>query len=449
MRIMIALTFALAALCAHGQSTQSIPSGNVLANVSGAQSAPTATPTSTVLFPSALSMTGAQSSTTSLLYAAGVTITGTPTVPSSGLVSPMSIALTDNATLGTGYMNGLQIIDNVYTGTGGRTAIAGIVDNLGSTACAGNAGCVGVQGIGSASTNVGGTSGTTLGTVYGGNFQVYCNGTYFNVCNPVEDDIAVTAPTGNKFGHSIVMLATDTTAGTQTDTAFVFLRQPGAALYWTNIFDLSSNGLNSAIGANTTWLTSSATTSMTSLINATNVSFSGNEIALPGFTVKNTGAITSAGQISAASGSATTPGFSFGTGGNYGVFCCTGGNIGLSDNGTARITATATGVQLNGGITNTVRNITATGAITAANTDQHICINKTTGAASAVALQATPAGGFYLTVDDCKGDAATNNITITPNAGTIDGAATYVISTAYGSWSGYYTGSMWKTLSSR
>jgi hypothetical protein len=54
-------------------------------------------------------------------------------------------------------------------------------------------------------------------------------------------------------------------------------------------------------------------------------------------------------------------------------------------------------------------------------------------------LFATPATGTLLTVDDCKGDAATNNITITPAAGNIDGAATYVINTAYGSWTGVYT----------
>jgi hypothetical protein len=95
-----------------------------------------------------------------------------------------------------------------------------------------------------------------------------------------------------------------------------------------------------------------------------------------------------------------------------------------------------------------VRVITAAGAITVSATDRHVCVNKTTGAASAVAL---PAGvtGTVFTIDDCKGDAVTNPITISPAAGTIDGSATFVISTAYGSWTGIYTGSIWKTEVSR
>lgn len=96
-----------------------------------------------------------------------------------------------------------------------------------------------------------------------------------------------------------------------------------------------------------------------------------------------------------------------------------------------------------------VRVVTAAGAITAVNTDTYICINKTVGAASAVALFASPTTGYVLNVLDCKGDANTNNITITPNAGTIDGSATFVISTAYGAWSAVYTGTIWKTVSNR
>ncbi len=56
-----------------------------------------------------------------------------------------------------------------------------------------------------------------------------------------------------------------------------------------------------------------------------------------------------------------------------------------------------------------------------------IVIRKTTGAATGVTLPASPVAGDIVTIKDGKGDAATNNITITPAAGNIDGAANYVM----------------------
>lgn len=96
-----------------------------------------------------------------------------------------------------------------------------------------------------------------------------------------------------------------------------------------------------------------------------------------------------------------------------------------------------------------VRVVTAAGTITVATTDKHVCVNKTSGAATAVNLQSSPVTGFPLSIDDCKGDAATNNITVTPAAGTIDGSATLVINTNYGSATMYYTGTMWKVTAVR
>lgn len=92
-----------------------------------------------------------------------------------------------------------------------------------------------------------------------------------------------------------------------------------------------------------------------------------------------------------------------------------------------------------------VRTITAAGTITVTTADEIICVNKTTGAATPVSLQSSPATGFVLTVKDCKGDAATNNITMTPNSGNIDGSANYAIITNYGYWRGFYNGTQWYT----
>lgn len=77
---------------------------------------------------------------------------------------------------------------------------------------------------------------------------------------------------------------------------------------------------------------------------------------------------------------------------------------------------------------------TIAGDVTAAmlaNCSVLLC-NKDAGAATAVALAAMQYTGQGFLVVDAKGDAATNNITITPNSGTINGAATYTISENYG-----------------
>jgi len=90
------------------------------------------------------------------------------------------------------------------------------------------------------------------------------------------------------------------------------------------------------------------------------------------------------------------------------------------------------------------RVVTAAGAVTvSATTDYFICINKTVGAATAVNLPASPATWSTYLIKDCKGDASSNNITLTPAAGTIDGAATYVMNISRQSASVTYNGTEW------
>lgn len=92
------------------------------------------------------------------------------------------------------------------------------------------------------------------------------------------------------------------------------------------------------------------------------------------------------------------------------------------------------------------RTVTAAGAITVTSADEIICVNKTSGAATAVNLHSGPTTGFRLTVKDCKGDAATNLITVTPSSGNIDGSANAQIITNYGWWIGFYDGTQWYTI---
>jgi hypothetical protein len=92
----------------------------------------------------------------------------------------------------------------------------------------------------------------------------------------------------------------------------------------------------------------------------------------------------------------------------------------------------------------TMRTVTAAGAVTvSATADYFVCVNKSAGAATTVNLPATPPTGLTYLIKDCRGDASTNNITITPAAGNVDGSSTYVISNNYGSVAVTYNGAAW------
>lgn len=78
------------------------------------------------------------------------------------------------------------------------------------------------------------------------------------------------------------------------------------------------------------------------------------------------------------------------------------------------------------------RIVTAAGAITVTTADIFVTVNKTVGAATAVSIPGGATRGTIFVIKDGKGDSGTNNITITPTSGTIDGAGSLVISTNFG-----------------
>lgn len=67
-------------------------------------------------------------------------------------------------------------------------------------------------------------------------------------------------------------------------------------------------------------------------------------------------------------------------------------------------------------------------------------------AAHGITLISSPKTGQFYSIKDATGTAATHNITITPASGNIDGAATYIISTNYGSVDLVYSGTQWNAL---
>lgn len=65
--------------------------------------------------------------------------------------------------------------------------------------------------------------------------------------------------------------------------------------------------------------------------------------------------------------------------------------------------------------------------------DTYLSVDTSGGPVSIVLPTAASRGGFPLTIKDGSGDAATNNITITPNGSeTIDGLSSLTISIPYG-----------------
>lgn len=89
------------------------------------------------------------------------------------------------------------------------------------------------------------------------------------------------------------------------------------------------------------------------------------------------------------------------------------------------------------------RTITTASSVTVAATDGLVVINKATGAATTVTLEAGPVPGTVHRIKDGKGDAATNPITILPASGTIDGAASTVINQNRGAITLEYNGAEW------
>lgn len=107
--------------------------------------------------------------------------------------------------------------------------------------------------------------------------------------------------------------------------------------------------------------------------------------------------------------------------------------------------AALTGNTSTQAVTKNTRVVTAAGAVTVSTTDHIIVVNKTSGAATVVNL---PAGvlGRELVIKDGKADAATNNITLTPAAGNIDGSATFVMNVNRQATTLVYNGAEWSII---
>lgn len=120
-------------------------------------------------------------------------------------------------------------------------------------------------------------------------------------------------------------------------------------------------------------------------------------------------------------------------------------NLGNANTWTAKQTFNSSTV-FGSGLNLKLRLVTAAGAITVTTSDYVIVVKKTLGAATTVDLPTSPTSGDTYVIKDGKGDAHTNNITLVPASGTIDGASTFVMNTNYASKEVTYNGTEWSIL---
>ena len=95
-----------------------------------------------------------------------------------------------------------------------------------------------------------------------------------------------------------------------------------------------------------------------------------------------------------------------------------------------------------GGTVNVSVSSSGSSTVNASPSKYFYCLDPTSNAIT-LNLPASPETGDTYLVKDCTGQAATHNITVTPNSGNIDGSGTFVMSTAYQSVAVTYTGSQW------
>lgn len=92
--------------------------------------------------------------------------------------------------------------------------------------------------------------------------------------------------------------------------------------------------------------------------------------------------------------------------------------------------------------------IVTSGDYTATGTKRRIIVNKTVGAATAITMDdATSMANLEILIKDGKGDASSNNITITDaSGGTFDGQSSLVISSDFGFYWIKAVGDNWLTI---
>lgn len=104
------------------------------------------------------------------------------------------------------------------------------------------------------------------------------------------------------------------------------------------------------------------------------------------------------------------------------------------------------GLFLAGPVVRSVTVVTEGTSYAAKDIDSLIVLRKTVGSPTTLTLPVSPTPGQEIIIKDGKGDAETNNITIKPASGTIEGQAKFILSTGRGVARLTYDGMEWVVL---
>lgn len=291
------------------------------------------------------------------------------------------------------------------------------------------------------------TAGTSGGIPYFSSASVISSSAALTANLPVIGGGAGAAPAvGTRSGNTTAYV---TTTGTQTSGRCVQIDANG-----NHVAASGSCNVSSGITVGSTTVNSGTTTKVlydnAGVLGEYTVTGSGNVVmsAGPTFTGTVTAALISATTYNKWTLTAPATGITL-TGTDNAVYTMPSATTTVAGLGVANAFTAAnsfSGVTTwTGSLIVPIRVITAAGAVTvSATTDYFVCVNKTSGAATTVNLPAAPTAGYTALIKDCKGDSATNAITVqSADAKTIDGAATKTINTAYGSSAYTYNGTQW------
>jgi hypothetical protein len=279
--------------------------------------------------------------------------------------------------------------------------------------------------------------------------------------------------TGNGT-HPLSVLATqaantvlvNATSGSASPTAVAMpsCSTAASALQWTTSGGSSAVTCNTSITAAAVPATGVTAGALGSTVTINNANWSGTGLALSNLASQATNTVL----VNATSGSATptaqtisgcsTAGSALIWTTNTGFGCntsitaaavpaggLTGSTLASGVTGSS-LTAIGTGsaaISVTGALTVSTRVVSASTDTASATSDYFLCVTYTSTGAVTETLPSSPPAGLTLLIKDCGGAAATNNITITPSSGNIDGTSTYVMRTNYGSVAVTFVNSQW------
>ncbi len=180
----------------------------------------------------------------------------------------------------------------------------------------------------------GGGIGTEKGSFFGGNSVAILNAAATNIGEVCGHEFNVTAVAGStvldKWGMSIVQPSNDAVSGSRNDSAVRIVNQ-GGAIGWNRGIQFG-DGINQFPVKSSGTLIKTVSGSVTSGVDFSATTFSGNAFASPGFGIGNTGTIVS-GATAVSSGNISLNGI-------------TSGSLGLQSNSTATLLTITQPVQI-------------------------------------------------------------------------------------------------------